>query len=353
MDLLNQFRSHVVIRNKYPESIDSENSVLIYDRNLESYRKDYEELDEFIDSFDYSVSFKGGEDLKSFAEFPKNIEKIIKVWPEPIKRSQNLVVLGGGSLGDFGGFVASILKRGVQLIHIPSTWLSAMDSAHGGKNALNYKSLKNQIGTFYPANKVYIIRDLLEMAPDDLLEQSFGELIKMALIGDSKFFKEITHEKREAKDFVWRFLKFCIEDKYHVVLQDPFETKKIRQTLNFGHSLGHAFESYFKWSHGDSVLQGIFFALEWSRSRGDLSDNLHKQILKVISEKFDRIPANELPWYKKPSHKAFTKLINADKKIAISGKLNFVFLKNIGKASVKPVEVDELIEEAKRQNWLK
>lgn len=353
MDLSTHFRSHVVIRNKFPESVDDENSVLIYDKALLKTPENSEIINGFVDSFSNSVGFKGGEELKSFSDLPKNLEKILKVWPEPMKRSQTLYVLGGGSLGDFGGFVSSVLKRGVKLVQIPSTWLAAMDSAHGGKNALNYKNLKNQIGTFYPADKVYIIRDLLESAPEQLLEQAYGELIKMALIGESMFFKEIANEKREPQDFTWRFLKFCIEDKYQVVLQDPYETKKIRQILNFGHSLGHAFESHFKWSHGDSVLQGIFFSLEWSRERGELSKSMCQRIHQVIAEKFDRIPARELGWYRRPSSKAIKKLLLADKKIAHSGQLNFVFLKNIGKPVVKAVDIDELIAEAKRQNWLK
>ena len=165
----------------------------------------------FIDQFEHKLGLKGGESLKAFKDFPKNLEQILKKWPQPISRSQTMVILGGGSLGDFGGFAASVIKRGVNLIQIPSTWLSAMDSAHGGKTALNLNGIKNQVGSFYPAQKVYIIRDLLETVPVEIKEQSFGELIKMGLIGESKFFKEIAYEKREAKDFMWRFLKFCIE----------------------------------------------------------------------------------------------------------------------------------------------
>ena len=169
----------------------------------------------------------------------------------------------------------------------------------------------------------------------------------------SQFFKEIMLERRPAHDFMWRFLKFAIDDKYHVILQDPYETKKVRQVLNFGHTFGHALESHFGWPHGDSVLQGIFFALEWSRYRGDLSQSLFEQIMKVISEKFDRVPAHQLSWYKKPSHKVIAKLLEADKKMDADGKILFVFFKSIGRSSLKPVLVKDLISEAKRQNWLK
>ncbi len=346
------FQSQVIIKNKFPD-FSTDGMFLLYDLSILDGGESDEDKKAFIDQFEYKLGLKGGENLKAFKDFPKNLEQILKKWPQPISRSQTMVILGGGSLGDFGGFAASVIKRGVNLIQIPSTWLSAMDSAHGGKTALNLNGIKNQVGSFYPAQKVYIIRDLLESVPVEIKEQSFGELIKMGLIGESKFFKEIAYEKREAKDFMWRFLKFCIEDKYEVILQDPYEKNKIRQVLNFGHTLGHAFESHFSWSHGDSVLQGVFFALEWSRYRGDLSQGTFDDIMKIIKEKFNRVPATELKWYKKPGVKTFKKIILDDKKMKTDGSLNFVFLKSIGKPIVKSVLVEDLLSEASRQNWIK
>ncbi len=348
------FKSQVIIRNQMPfHRLDPELHFLIYDLALEKTDTPDFEILKFIKSFPHRLGMKSGEGLKNFYDFPRNLEKILENWPQPISRSHSLVVLGGGSLGDFGGFVASILKRGIGLIHIPTTWISAMDSAHGGKNALNLSGVKNQLGTFYPAQKVFIIKEILENTPIELKEQSYGELIKMALIGESQFFKEIMQERRSAQDFMWRFLKFSIEDKYQVILQDPYETKKIRQVLNFGHTLGHAFESHFSWSHGDSVMQGLFFALEWSRYRGDLSQNLFEQIMTTISQKFNRIPAQQLSWYRKPKAKVIAQLIGADKKVNAQGEVLFVFLKSIGKADLKNVLVEDLISEAKRQSWVK
>lgn len=354
MQNFENFKSQVIIRNQLPyHKLDPDTHFLLYDLALEKLESEDFEIKEFIESFPHRLGVKAGEEIKSFKTFPKNLESILKNWPEPVSRSHSLVVLGGGSLGDFGGFVASILKRGVGLVHIPSTWLAAMDSAHGGKNALNVLGVKNQIGTFHPAQKVFVVKDLLEGSPDELKEQSYGELIKMGLIGESQFFKEIMLERRPAEDFMWRFLKFCIEDKYQVILQDPFETKKVRQVLNFGHTFGHALESHFGWPHGDSVLQGIFFSLEWSRYRGDLSQSLYEQIIKVLADKFSRVPAHELKWYRRPSQKVIRKLLESDKKMDDKGQILFVFFKSIGKTALKPVLVDDLLSEAKRQNWLK
>lgn len=349
---LDSFKSQVVIQSSFPaDTFDREKSFLLFDEKLLQENQSF--CRDFINSFSHRMGVKAGESLKDFKAFPKHLEALIKKWPQPISRSQSLIVLGGGTLGDFGGFVASILKRGVILEQIPTTWLAAMDSAHGGKNGLNFEGIKNQLGTFYPAKTVYIIKDLLESSPNELKEGSYGELIKMGLIGSSKFFKEMMMEKREANDFIWRFLPFCIEDKYDVVLQDPHERKGIRQVLNFGHTFGHALESHFSWSHGDAVLQGCFFALEWSRHRQLLSDSLHNQILKTIASAFDRVPATGLNWYKAPSAKAMMKALQADKKITGDGELVFVFLKNIGHPQLQPVSVEEVINEAKRQNWVK
>lgn len=348
------FKSQVVIRNLLPmQKLDPETHFLLYDIALEKIKNEELDIQNFIADFPHRLGVRSGEDIKNFRDFPRNLDMILRSWPEPMKRSHTLIVLGGGSLGDFGGFVASILKRGIGLVHIPSTWLAAMDSAHGGKTALNLTGVKNQLGTFYPAQKVYIVKALLEANPLELKEQSYGELIKMALIGESQFFKEITLEKRPPVDFLWRFLKFCIEDKYQIVLQDPYELGKIRQVLNFGHTFGHALESHFQWSHGDSVMQGLFFALEWSRYRGELSQPLFEEIMRIISEKFQRVPAYQLDWYRRPSSSSLAELVGKDKKLGPEGKISFVFLKSVGKPVVKPVAVRDLLSEAKRQSWVK
>ena len=353
-DVMENFKSQVLFRNELPfHKLDPDTHFLLYDPVLETLDDEDLGVKDFILSFPHRLGLKGGESVKEFKDFSKKADLILKKWPQPISRSQTLVVLGGGSLGDFGGFVASIIKRGVCLIQIPSTWLAAMDSAHGGKTALNRGGIKNQIGSFYPAKKVFIIKNLLETSPQGLKEQSYGEFMKMALIGESQFFKKILTEKREVDEFMWSFIKFCIEDKYHLILKDPFETKKVRQVLNFGHTFGHSLEAHFGWSHGDSVLQGLFFALEWSRYRGDLSQNTHEQITGVLREKFERTPACELNWYRKPGKKAIISSLREDKKMDEKGQILFVFLKDIGKALLKPVPIKDLISEAKRQGWIK
>ena len=354
MEDFKNFKSQILVRNQLPfHKMDPDTHFLLYDSTLENSNEENHEIRDFISTFPHRLGLKGGESVKEFKSFPRRMELILKKWPQPIRRDHSLVVLGGGSLGDFGGFVASIIKRGLPLVQIPSTWLAAIDSAHGGKTALNRGGVKNQIGSFHPAKKVFIVKNLLETSPKELKEQSYGEFIKMALIGESMVFKKILMEKGEVDEFLWPFMKLCIEDKYRFILKDPYETKKQRQILNFGHSFGHALESHFGWSHGDSVLQGLFFALEWSRYRGDLEQNSYEQIMGTLHEKFHRLPARKLKWYRRPYGKRMAHLIGQDKKMDANGKILFVFLKSIGRAFLGPVLVDDLISEAKRQKWVR
>ena len=188
----NEFKSQISIKNRFPfEELNPENHILLYDQSLDGFQTEDFDMQTIVDHFSYKWSVKGGEAIKNFKDFPKNLEMLLSHWPQPARRSHNLVVMGGGSLGDFGGFAASVIKRGVRLTHIPTTWIAAMDSAHGGKTALNMDGVKNQIGSFYPAEKVYILKEMLESSPMELKEQAYGEFVKMGLVGESEFFKEI------------------------------------------------------------------------------------------------------------------------------------------------------------------
>ena len=158
------------------EEINPNDHFLLYDLHLEEdpspSAKDrgewVQKLHGFIQSFPHRLGVYGGEGIKDWKNFPRHLESVVERWPRPFSLLQGLVVFGGGSLGDFGGFLASILKRGIPLIHVPTTWLAAIDSSHGGKNGLNAWGGKNQLGTFYPAHKIFICKKLLEALPKTL-----------------------------------------------------------------------------------------------------------------------------------------------------------------------------------------
>ena len=107
------------------------------------------------------------------------------------RKGWKLVSFGGGSIGDLSGFVASIYKRGVPLIHIPTTWLSALDSAHGGKNALNFSKVKNLVGTYYFPEQVYIVKEILNQLPEEREREAYGEVLKMAIVGGGRFYASL------------------------------------------------------------------------------------------------------------------------------------------------------------------
>ena len=135
--------------SKWPsaQGLQPKRSLIIVDQKVRKHPA----LQKWLQKFPFVYTVEAGETLKQIENFPGHIEKILKISQSISERPLQIICIGGGSVGDFAGFVASVFKRGVDLVQIPSTWLSAVDSAHGGKNALNSKSAKNQIGTFHPA----------------------------------------------------------------------------------------------------------------------------------------------------------------------------------------------------------
>ncbi len=318
-----------------------ETVLLIYDRRLKK------KLSKWLKLFPYRYAVKAGEDLKSLNDFPKHVKKIIDLLKNSAPRKKTCFVgIGGGSVGDFTGFLASVYKRGVFLIHIPSTYLAAIDSAHGGKTALNIKRYKNQIGTFYSAHTVFIVQSLLEGLPKKQTRSAMGELCKMALIDGDKFFSQLSSEKNQ--DRIWDYLPLAIEAKNKIVEQDPFEAKGIREILNLGHTLGHCLEMQLQLSHGEAVGYGTRFALEWSHHCGylDLEDlALSLELLK----KHLNLPQKQNIFTKSN----LRKLVVQDKKLIDKDHIQFVFLEKIGKPFVKAVSLDSFLTECERQNWIK
>lgn len=326
----------------YPLGVTTLTSLLIYDKNIEHLIPA-----DFLEAFPFKYAVDGGEKLKELSQFPQHIENILKIWHTSVSRENCIVALGGGSVGDFSGFVASIFKRGVRLIHCPSTWLSAIDSAHGGKTALNVSSYKNQIGTFYPAEKIFLFKDLLMKQPMARAHEGFGELVKMALIDG--FFSQL-QVNLPAANILWNHLEKAIAGKYKIVMDDPYETKGLRKLLNLGHTFGHALESQFKMPHGEAVLQGLFFALEWSRERGDMKPDVAANIFQTL----ERLGLKSL--LRSSDYKAFQaeiayEFVLKDKKINAGEQVDFIFVKQDGDVFVQKVSVSDVIKEALRQGW--
>ena len=328
---------------KYTQSfpkIKIKSSLVIYDQRL---LKDAE-TKKWLSSFPRSMAVKAGEDLKSLDAFPGYVKKVIsKIGNDPVQ-DLTLIVVGGGSVGDFAGFLASVFKRGIRLIHVPSTWLAAIDSAHGGKTALNVGELKNQIGTFYPADEVLISKKILSTQSHAQMRSAYGELFKIALINGGILSKEVLKLKKLDVKSLWKVLPLAVQAKMKIVKADPFEKKKLRYLLNLGHSFGHALELEQGLSHGEAVLQGTLFALKWSLRKKLLPQDRYRELTNkaLVPPKMNM----------KIKAKSLQRALIQDKKSAGNSQLHFVFLENIGKCSLKKVKVSDLILEAKRQGWV-
>lgn len=334
--------SKIVYHQKFPNGKEiAATAVLVYDLRLERVLPDFQK---FRKGFAFSYPVKAGEELKSLSNFPKHVEALLQKTDG--FAGITFVSLGGGSVGDFVGFIASVYKRGARLIHIPTTWLAALDSSHGGKTGLNVGSRKNQIGTFYPASEVHLVQDILERQPQKLTSDAMGELVKIAMIQGGALWNDLGNGAT-----LWEVLPKAILAKLKVVKRDPYETQGQRRILNLGHTLGHVLEIEMGLSHGAAVAQGIFFALEWGKNRGSLSPkNYDACISRMALLGLKKLSGQDLR--RVPSYQAAVNLLRADKKGAGAEKLHFVFVQRPGKVFQEKVLISDVLLEAKRQGFV-
>lgn len=342
---MKKFASQLHFAESLPAADQFGSAVVIYDKLVARKNSNFKK---WLSKFSATYPVEAGERLKDFDAFATHLKKLNSTVSDLSPRTLQVIAVGGGSVGDFAGFFASIYKRGVKLTHFPTTYLSSIDSAHGGKTALNLAGGKNQIGSFYPAESVWIVSDLLNSQTEAQLADARGELAKIAVI-DEKVWKLVTKAKGliDFEEFV-SLIRAAVEAKMRVVLKDPFEEKGLRQILNLGHTLGHVIEARLQISHGAAVAQGLLFSLHWSNSRGLLPMAKIEKILSVLGERF-AITSSAVPMKKTDVEI----LLRKDKKRSSKDKVNFVFVKAPGKVVVEQVSVEEIVAEAKRQGWVR
>lgn len=326
--------------------------LVIYDKRLPSV---IPQFSRFIEHFPLKYAVQAGEKLKDIEFFPQHMKKIVDLTQGISRGRLKILCVGGGSVGDFAGFVASILKRGVAFFQMPTTWLSAIDSAHGGKNALNVFHAKNQVGTFYFPDRILIVKDFLLRQPKELMIDASAEIVKVGLLNGEPWFLDLKKNLGALKKqpaLLWDYVPAAVKSKYKIVNQDPHELKDIRALLNFGHTFGHVIEVYAKISHGKAVAQGLHFALDFSRKKGKLSDKDYK-IAKSYLTELGLLPMNEIKNWKPIPKSQFTKLLLKDKKIHSSQMMKLVTLEKIGRARVDLISLQEILSFAKSENWVK
>lgn len=303
---------------------DSKRAVLISDKALVSHRARVLKALEKSGWNITEIAVDAGERLKDF-------EKIYPIYGEMLKagidRSSTLFALGGGSVGDAAGFIASTYLRGISWVGLPTTLLGQVDSSIGGKTAVNHAEGKNLVGTFYQPSLVICDLDFLKTLSKREVISGLGEVIKYGITYDRKFFNYIQKNWQRAVNLDPKVMKELVlrsaEFKAKAVGRDEFDKKGTREVLNFGHTFGHSVEKVTSYSfqHGEAVIWGMRFALALSKPR------LKTKTYNEISEFLKSIEVPKLP---KAKPQDFFTPMKKDKK-AKEGRVRFVLLKDIGK----------------------
>ncbi len=193
-------------------------------------------------------------------------------------RSDLLITLGGGVVSDMGAFIASIYKRGIDCVHIPTSLLAMVDASLGGKSGINLGQHKNQIGTFHFPKAIYVDYRFLETLPEEEWVNGLAEIMKHLLISDRDAWQKLISISKDevfVEKHVVEMIKQSIKIKAHIVTADPFE-KGERKKLNFGHTFGHAIEGYYMelsgMSHGNAVGLGMIAEAYLSFKHGSISE---------------------------------------------------------------------------------
>lgn len=295
------------------------------------------------------VEFESGESFK-------NIDTCVQIWNVLTElgadRKSVIINLGGGVVTDLGGFVASTFKRGIDFIHVPTTLLAMVDASVGGKNGIDLGNLKNQIGVIKVPQLVIIDSRYLETLPQNEMRSGLAEMLKHGLIFDKAYWEKFLDLKQldlvDLDDLIYR----SIEIKNEIVMQDPTENG-IRKALNFGHTLGHAIESYFLENenkktllHGEAIAVGMILESYLSWRKNWISGAEFEQIKNTISGIFETVI------FEDGDIEPILDLLIHDKKNEY-GTIQFALIEGIGKIKINQTAEKELIMEAFNQYKLK
>jgi 3-dehydroquinate synthase len=267
-------------------------------------------------------------------ESQKTVETCIELWRVlgelGADRKSLLLNVGGGVITDLGAFVASTFKRGISYINVPTTLLAQVDASIGGKTGFDLGVLKNEIGTFSQPDSVFIVPDFLRTLPGRQLLSGYAECLKHALIADHEYWNVLS-DVNIADPKNWEAVIFrSLEIKLQIVREDPLESG-IRKVLNFGHTVGHALESYYledpqrSLLHGEAVIVGMICEAWLSVEKGLLSA---RQFNEIVTQLIALYGVLELP---SGCEDRIVELMRGDKKNE-KGAFRFTLLTKIGEA---------------------
>lgn len=279
----------------------------------------------------------------------KNIETCLQLWHALTElggdRKSILLNLGGGVVTDLGGFVACTFKRGIDFINVPTTLLSMVDASIGGKNGVDLGKLKNQVGIIKEPKAVIVISSFLETLAQVEMRSGLAEMLKHGLIFDKDYWNKFKNLSSLSSQDLEALIYESIVIKNKIVSEDLTENG-IRKALNFGHTLGHAIESYFlenetktKLLHGEAIAIGMILESYISMKKNLLSREEYFEIKYIIKDIYETIPFDENDIEK------IIELLIYDKKNEF-GKIQFALLDGIGKVKINEEAGNKMIHEA-------
>ena len=266
-------------------------------------------------------------------EINKHLDTCRDVWQKlsdmGADRKSLLINLGGGVVTDLGGFVASTFKRGIDFVNIPTSLLSMVDASVGGKTGIDLGGLKNQIGVIVNPQLVIVDSEFLKTLPKNEYKSGYSEMLKHGLICDASYFRELSQFKSLEEGNILSYIHHSVMIKKEVVIEDPYEMGR-RKILNFGHTLGHAIESYFLTDsnktallHGEAIAVGMILEAYLATQLCELSSSEADEIKSVFLNLFTKVD------FSKEDIQEIFALLKYDKKNS-HGKVNFVLLNKIG-----------------------
>jgi len=282
-------------------------------------------------------------------EINKTIDTCVGVWNSLSElnadRKSFLINIGGGVITDLGGFVASTFKRGITYINVPTSLLAMVDASVGGQTGIDLGHLKNQIGVIKEPEMVLVDTGFLNTLPQNQMRSGLAEMLKHGLIRDELYWNKFKDFNILSADNLDGLIYESLIIKRDVVDEDPYEIN-VRKTLNYGHTLGHAIESYFLIDpskitllHGEAIAIGMVLASYISSEILNFSKETTSDIKQLITGYYGTVEINE------NDYEPIIELLKYDKKNT-HGNINFVLLEAIGKPKIDCLVDDKLIKDA-------
>ncbi len=278
-----------------------------------------------------------GEATKGFASLARLCERLLEMG---LERGDLVIALGGGVIGDLAGLAASIVRRGIRLVQMPTTLLAQVDSSVGGKTGINTPQGKNLVGTFHQPSLVLADTDSLATLPPRQLRAGYVEAAKYGLIADAAYFGWLEQNVSAvlAKDaaVLTRAIAVAVQGKADIVARDETETGD-RMLLNLGHTFGHALEAWAGFSdrllHGEAIAIGICLAFRLSERLGLLGNNSVARVETHFAAIDLPIRIADIPGAPAPDAAALLKIMGQDKKVR-GGALTLILARGIGEAFI-------------------